>query len=527
MLKAISLILLTAASSIVAINVYLFSRVTVDDAFIAWRYGRNLIDSGIWGYNPTPFDLTQAYTSPLYAALSIIPAALAIDFVVFFKIISSLSVGLTIVIFYCVSKKKPWATFLALAFLATPATVVHAFAGLETFTYVAAMGALFILLTQRDALGATLVTSLLILTRPEAWLLIALVPGYLAYSPLKHWKDDGLRSLKSAFRSRELRPALYALIVLFGIFSSYSIFHYGHFGHILPNTFYAKADSGFDPFGLARLVFFASPALVLLVLRRSDMLMFIGLFYAPIIFSYSTSDLQMDYMERFTYHLFAPLFILLAHIAASDTRDLHIVESRDFSKPIDIGYSTPIGCVAVFYLAAFFLISTDSPSLLHIANYYPRALESQAALGKAIDKVKAEHDIGCFSLGDAGMAAFHSRTMALDNIGLGSSLVAHEGMKIHVIQQYSPDLVVFHARPEGIRVNDYGQAELLEWATRADYEFICDVYWKPDYVNRIYSAIEDSRIDAVCARSKEENDMSDREFFSKHAWSAPWGFWRE
>ena len=58
------------------------------DAFITWRYGFNLVNHGIWNYNPSTFDPTQAYTNPIYALLSIIPALLGINVVLFFKIIS-------------------------------------------------------------------------------------------------------------------------------------------------------------------------------------------------------------------------------------------------------------------------------------------------------------------------------------------------------------------------------------------------------------------------------------------------------
>ena len=72
-----------AGSLIALINSYLFSRFTVDDAFITWRYGINLVNHGIWSYNPVNFDVTQSYTNALIAFLSLVPAYLELDMVLF------------------------------------------------------------------------------------------------------------------------------------------------------------------------------------------------------------------------------------------------------------------------------------------------------------------------------------------------------------------------------------------------------------------------------------------------------------
>ena len=82
--KAIKLLIISGF----ILSFYFFSRFTVDDAFISWRYGFNLISSGHWNYNPSSLDLTQAYTNPLFAFLSILPAYFNIGVVLFFKILS-------------------------------------------------------------------------------------------------------------------------------------------------------------------------------------------------------------------------------------------------------------------------------------------------------------------------------------------------------------------------------------------------------------------------------------------------------
>jgi hypothetical protein len=65
---------------------FCYANFTVDDAFITFRYGYNLVNHGIWNWNPDN-DLVEAYTSGLYAALSILPHAFHIPVVLFFKLI--------------------------------------------------------------------------------------------------------------------------------------------------------------------------------------------------------------------------------------------------------------------------------------------------------------------------------------------------------------------------------------------------------------------------------------------------------
>jgi hypothetical protein len=68
-MKILLIILKILLITSVSLSFWLFSRLTVDDAFILWRYCKNFVDAGVWNYNPAVFDMTQAYTSPIYAVL--------------------------------------------------------------------------------------------------------------------------------------------------------------------------------------------------------------------------------------------------------------------------------------------------------------------------------------------------------------------------------------------------------------------------------------------------------------------------
>jgi hypothetical protein len=109
---------------VLALSAYFFSRFTVDDAFIGWRYAKNLIDFGIWNYNPSNFDLTNAYTSPLLTFLSIIPEILGINVVLFFKLFFLIN---AFIVYFVVSDRLKDNSLLLIIFFALPSTIIHIF----------------------------------------------------------------------------------------------------------------------------------------------------------------------------------------------------------------------------------------------------------------------------------------------------------------------------------------------------------------------------------------------------------------
>lgn len=500
-------VMVTAAAALASF--YLFSRFTVDDAFITWRYGRNLVDAGVWGYNATQFDLTQAYTNPLLAVLSILPAALGMDVVLFFKLGALVSL---VVPFWWIRRRvqnKHLFAVLYLAFLALPATMIHAFSGLETFLFVALMGMLFIALLRQEFWPALILTLLLVLTRPEAWLLVGLVPAYFLY--------QALAAANYRLRAANLNTPIIAAAVLGGAFALYALFHYCYFGHVLPNTFYIKAtQQHFYPGLIARIVFFLTPTALVLLFTCRPLLVLCTMLAGPMIYNYATSDLQMDYMDRFTYHLFGGAYLLLAYLAATETRTLQ------WKRYIIAGRSA-IAALAFGVLALFAATTMNYDGLIGLTNYYPRILNAHAALGKALAELPARS----FALSDAGAAAFHSRLTAFDNNGLGSALVAHAGISQAVIEQYNPDVVVLRADDAGVVLSNEKKKQLFAWAQEKRYRPVCDVYLNPEYRLRIFAAQDIAPLHAVCERSKQANNVKQREFFAQHKQLPPWQFWRE
>ncbi|MEO9224366.1 MAG: hypothetical protein ABI276_05180, partial [Acidimicrobiales bacterium] len=80
-LAYVGLALIAVALSFVLI------RVTFDDSYITWRYGKTFVSTGHWNWNPTG-PRVEAYSNPLYAALSVIGAAVRVPAELFFKSVS-------------------------------------------------------------------------------------------------------------------------------------------------------------------------------------------------------------------------------------------------------------------------------------------------------------------------------------------------------------------------------------------------------------------------------------------------------
>lgn len=514
-------------ASIASVSFWLFSRFTVDDAFITWRYGKNLIDSGVWGYNPTSFDLTQAYTNPVYAALGIIPHLLGVDVVLFFKIVSVLLVSVFAVWF---SRRTKAGIFVALLY-AVPATFIHAFSGLETFLYVILLTALFIFILEDKFWSVHACAVLLFMTRPESWAFLGLIPMFY-FLPKALDNDFKCGRLKSVvlgafdFRSYNYKIGFLSFFILGIPLLTYFYFHKLHFGYAMPNTFYVKSGGAFNPFNFVYFSLSAMPILIFLAAFRLRAFFVAFLFFGAVIVSYSTSSLAMNYVDRFAFHIVVPAYLMLVYVAAKLLGGSFYVSFDSSLKNIkEISYKSFSFLVAFVFISFFGLKNLAPSSLVHIANYYPRALDSHASLGKAINEDSASYGFEAMSFGDAGMTAYHSGLVSLDNIGLGSSLVAQVGVSEKTISDYNPAVVVFHARPEGIRLDDYSQDTLYSWARAEGYSHVCQVYWKPNYTLNIYSRYQLNSVLNVCESSKSKNDVKDKSYFLKQVATPPWYYW--
>ena len=142
-----------------------------DDAFITFRYAKNLVDGR--GLVMNAGERVEGVTSLLFTLLSALAQALTIDPLVFARALSSVStVALLFAMFALVRRLAPTSAVLAYApptlLAGSWAFAVNAMTGLETALFSALLfGGTVALLFERRALASTLL-ALGLLTRPEA-----------------------------------------------------------------------------------------------------------------------------------------------------------------------------------------------------------------------------------------------------------------------------------------------------------------------------------------------------------------------
>lgn len=524
MTKHLMRLAIFAAVLFAAASLYVYARFTVDDAFITWRYGKNLVSHGIWNYSPSSVDPTQAYTNPIFALLGIIPPALGWDVVFFFKIISLATYAAFFAWMIKISERN-W--LMTLLFLGLPATVVHTFSGLETVVYVFAVAALLVALHQRRLYLSLCLSLLLFITRPESWILVLALPAFWFFV-----EPAGGQAVKGG---RIRRAAMCALILGLPL-AAYFALHIFLFGDPLPNTFYAKSGAIFRPRFARNLLIYTIP--LFFAFRRIlwPLAALSAAFFGGMIASYTSSDLQMNYSERFSFHVFAPCYVFGLYILALELKRSKKAGEGEpparehasgnfFRHARNLPRSLVLGVVLIVLLCRFFTMSGKWPA--YEATYYQRALVAHAALGKKISQVAGKYNIKSLSVGDAGMLPYQSNLSVLDNVGLGSARLTRGKPTEALFDSYELGMVIFYTK-DGLPVLDeYRQSQILGWAEKKGFFKVGELYWQPDYMLAIYAKQNMPEIEEVCLNSRLVNSVPDSEMRWATLPVPPWVYWHE
>jgi hypothetical protein len=208
-----------------------------DDAFILFRYARNLVRGDGLVFNPGV--RVEGYTSFLMVLVLAALHAVGADLVAAGRAISMTAGAATVILTFLIARRllpgRIWLPLSApLLLCVNPYLAAWAGAGLETTLFTTLLLACLLLLlpspfTPERFLLASLTALLLCLTRPE---------GVLLYAVIIAWGIAAAGG--SSGRLRTVGPGVLFFTIVGGI---YFVFRYAYFGDLLPNTFYAK--SGF------------------------------------------------------------------------------------------------------------------------------------------------------------------------------------------------------------------------------------------------------------------------------------------
>ena len=222
-------------------GILIFFQVYIDDAFIFFKYGYNLVHYGVWSWS-TDGQPTEAYTSFIYAVLSIFPPLIHIAPHIFIKLVGLVIFFLLLYRVYVKVENKKWALFTVLIIVTNWQVYVHAFSGLETLLWMWLLLEAFFILRE-----ATITTKLQI----QLWslcLLLALTrPEGAIYSGFFFFYLQFYRKIKVDFR-------ILGIVVFLGL--AYFVARYSYFGLLFPLPFYHKViDNQFGKLAFTNFTF--------------------------------------------------------------------------------------------------------------------------------------------------------------------------------------------------------------------------------------------------------------------------------
>lgn len=455
---------------------------TVDDAYITFRYARNLVEGYGLVYNPG--ERVLGTTTPLYAALL---AALAWltgwrDFPLLALGVNALAGAASVLLLYalgrCLSGQQAVGAAAAAVWAVAPFSVSFAIGGMETdLTIALLLGAFLAHVCRRDKATAAC-TALAFLARPDT--LIATAPLALAL-----WLD-GLHSQK-----RRPFPWPEAAIAL-ALLAPWLIFATLYYGSPLPASLAAKSAAYRLPptADLVRLIqHYSTPFLEHEVLGRSWQLVGAAVYLAlcliggqrilrrerrawPIlIYPYAYfAVFAVANPLLFRWYLSPPLPVYMLLIFAGTwalAQDLGSLAAR--LQRGRLAAAVPRALFALFACAA--LVSTLDAWTLHPDHGPDRPapemawFELELLYERAAEIVRAHGEGDTLCAGDIGVLGYRSGMTILDTVGLvtpAASAYYPADSSIYVINYAIPADLVLALDPDYVVILEvYGRRGLL------------------------------------------------------------------
>jgi hypothetical protein len=466
----------------------LYLQYTVDDAYISFRYGKNLVAHHVWNWNPTgPHE--EAYTSAVYTVLGVLPALVHLSPAFFFKLFGVACVGAMLLRLRALAVSR-FAVLLGTLLIGVhPFVWIHAYAGLETPLYMLLLVELAICAWRAPYVSPGWVYALCLLlplTRPEGIVFSAV--GVALY-----WRGRGQAPKQHAW---------FGATVLAGIV--YFLARWRYFHHLLPNPFYVKLfESSWsvlfrtlaDNLLQADLYCFTLVLLFLLARERVTRVFALTSFLLMVLL-FAPHAMPMNYADRFYFQLTLPVLLLffIVEDAARNARILAIV-------------------------SAVFLLALSPSGLIGGITYFPGLRRAQMDIGQRLATFSPDHVI---FTGEAGVIPYYSGWVAYDFLGLGTYSFARDGITVEQLQRIHPDVILVFADapgPESIRDSNHpgpmrSNTVVAQYLRQVDdYDYAgasrCDTFYLVSFVRR-----DTPQHDRIVATLQQNTETSATTHFS-------------
>lgn len=407
---------------------------TIDDAFISFRYARNLIDGLGLVFNPGEW--VEGYTNFLWVILmaGVMKAGLPVEILA-----NAVGIASGAILLFLVARvgaasgswADPWIWIAPLALAANRTFCAWSTGGLETQFFTLLVFAAFLrFIAEREA-GASrpwlsaLLFSLAALTRPEGMIFFGVAGIFFA--------ADWLVLRRRRFGALALWSGIFAVIV-----GAHVAWRYAYYGYLLPNTFYAKVSgvwldqaAAYMSYFLGdHLLYWAAPLPFLLLLRRRDFttVLFVAVLAAHALYIFYVGGGHFEF--RLMTFALPFLFLVLQESVRAVAAWLQ-----------EIGAGRRMAAAAGAVLALLLVVGAYYPHRLNYRNarrgvtrlestvrYAERRAEEGRFLRTLVEKGYLKGD-ELLAVTGAGALPYHSGLPVLDFFGLNDAFIAHQEIR--------------------------------------------------------------------------------------------------
>jgi arabinofuranosyltransferase len=422
------------AAAVLVPHARLFDFVT-DDAYISFRYARNLALSGELVFNLG--ERVEGYTNFLWTFVLALGIKLGIGPVVLSRFlgvalgIATLAVVVRISLRLNWERRSRWHLVAPLLLASMGAYACWCSGGLETqlFTFLTTLGFDLVLaeVTRGRGCKSAVAFAFAAMTRPEGVMLFALVSLF--------------RFLTTLRRERRLLPRKFELMWLglfVGLFGPYFAWRWHYYGWLFPNTFYVKSSgaTGTWKLGVYYLRRFSEDYgvhfLILVAVfgraarddeRRRDLRLLAALLWL----AYAAYVVKVggDFMGLYRFIL--PVIPLGAVVLAESARRIYAQLSPYFGAWVS---GLALAIVGAGFAAGSAHASRQALTYVGADNgidmpaYLKKYAEERIPVGQWLGKHKRPDDL--MTVGGAGVIPYYSEIPAYDIFGLVDATIAHD-----------------------------------------------------------------------------------------------------
>lgn len=428
---------------------------TLDDAYIALRYSKNLANGNGLVWNVMSNNPVEGYTSFLWVLIGALPHSLGIPAITFVKILGVFATILCLIIIYMYGRRQGIGRiFVAIGcaqIAVSPAVAVLSVQGMETTTamllaLIASIGALELVKTysHRWAIAMNAALFLSMLTRPDL----------VIYSVILEAGVAGVLYYKN--RTADIRSLVrWGIVLVFVPGVVYMIARSLYFGYLFPNPFYVKS-------GLSKGILSIRGAeyIFRFVMHLLGPLLFITIYssiikensnrvinVSPVLFAsagflllYLFIDPKQGEVFRFQAPALAAVILSLLLVL---NPKLNVFKSKVNSSKINTIVEQKVPLIMTLLLISGFMIYPVF-SLNHANNAANSQLSGdRVVVGQALDSIDQNHKM---FVSESGATPYYSEWNARDLLGLNSEKIAHNGMSESYLREYDPDLILLNIR---------------------------------------------------------------------------------